>query len=120
MAHIGGESFGSGKQVFGGLTPKFELRDDTGSVAFLIYGPCCADCCCCRICMGPCCTADFKIYPPSGGSQIGLIQKKADMREIVSDANTFGVTFPPDLSPRSKALILGAVFLIVKAKIDFN
>jgi len=35
------------------------------------------------------------------------------MREMFTDADFFGVTFPMDLDVRMKAVMLGACFLIV-------
>lgn len=36
------------------------------------------------------------------------------MRELFTDADFFGVSFPLDLEVKMKAVMLGAVFLIVK------
>jgi len=64
--------------------------------------------------MGPCCNADFRIVLNDNFTEVGVIQKKAALREMISDANTFGVSFPVQLEPKFKALILAAVFVIVR------
>lgn len=54
----------------------------------------------------------FKIQ--KGDEEIGAIQKKWSglLKEGFSDADNFGVQFPPELDLPDKALFLGAVFLI--------
>jgi uncharacterized protein YxjI len=49
-----------------------------------------------------------------GGRVVGRIVKKWGglAKEAFTDADTFGITFPPDSSAGMKALLLGAVFLI--------
>ena len=54
----------------------------------------------------------FKII--RGEKELGKITKKWSglMKEGFTDADNFGVTFPADMKPKNKALLLGAVFLI--------
>ncbi|MBW1988808.1 MAG: scramblase [Deltaproteobacteria bacterium] len=49
-----------------------------------------------------------------GGAECGKIAKKWSgvLKETFTDADNFGVEFPPDARPQDKALLLGAVFLI--------
>ncbi|MBD3241576.1 MAG: scramblase [Chitinivibrionales bacterium] len=49
-----------------------------------------------------------------GPRTIGQIKKQWSglMTEMVTDADNFGVTFPAELDPSQKCLLLGAVFLI--------
>lgn len=49
------------------------------------------------------------------GENIGKISKQWSglAREIFTDADFFGITFPLDLDVRMKAVLLGATFLIV-------
>ena len=42
------------------------------------------------------------------------------MREYFTDADNFGIQFPMDLDVRMKAVVLGAVFLIVSILIEFG
>lgn len=58
-----------------------------------------------------------------GTAEIGLISKQWSgiLRELFTDADYFGVSFPMDLDVKMKAVLLGAVFLVVCIKyITFN
>ena len=50
-----------------------------------------------------------------GTTQVGKISKQWSgfMREAFTDADMFGISFPMDLDVKIKAVLLGAVFLIV-------
>jgi len=62
----------------------------------------------------------FKIM--QNGKQLGLISKKWSglRKEMVTDADHFGVEFPPGISGELKAVFLGAVFLIDFAHFEDN
>lgn len=49
------------------------------------------------------------------GDEVGKISKQWSglAREMFTDADFFGITFPMDLDVRMKAVMLGACFLIV-------
>lgn len=49
------------------------------------------------------------------GEKVGKISKQWSgfAREVFTDADFFGITFPLDLDVRMKAVLLGATFLIV-------
>ncbi|XP_078380253.1 phospholipid scramblase 1-like [Oculina patagonica] len=85
---------------------KLEVQDAQRQPIMIINGPCC-----------PCtCGSDIK-YPVSsvdGSSEIGMIWKQwtGFTREVFTDAASFGVLFPLDLDIKSKAILIGAVFLI--------
>ena len=53
---------------------------------------------------------------PGGETKVGLIQKQTAgyIKEMYTNADNFGVTFPMDLSVETKATLIGAVFLIVR------
>ena len=57
----------------------------------------------------------LQVLSNDGRIEVGKIKKHWGglCREIFSDADTFGVSFPLDLDVRQKALTLGACFLIV-------
>jgi hypothetical protein len=42
------------------------------------------------------------------------------LREIFTDADYFGITFPIDLDVRMKAVMLGACFLIVSLMFNYT
>lgn len=54
------------------------------------------------------------------GEPVGKISKQWSglAREIFTDADFFGITFPMDLDVRMKAVLLGATFLIVSIRPD--
>ena len=56
------------------------------------------------------------------GKEAGVITKKWSglLAEAFSDADNFGITFPPGIDARQKALYLGAVFLIDTAHFENN
>ena len=108
----------------------FTVEDGSGSVVFTIEGPCCP-------CDGPCCTVEFPVM--QGETQVGMLTKEKDdwmvrilpthfsvdpeafaltgallsvQVGMVSDADTFSLTFPQGCSTEIKAVLLGAVFLI--------
>jgi len=87
------------------LKPKFEICDANRTPVLLIEGPICR----CR-----CSDIEFKILGLDGVTQVGQITKQwmGFVKEMFTDADTFGITFPMDLDVKIKACMLGATFLI--------
>lgn len=85
---------------------KFTIKDATGKSVLKIHGPWLP---CAFRCQG----ITFELRSLNG-SRIGAISKEFGgiVREMFTDADTFGITFPIDLSPDIKAVCLGALFLI--------
>jgi hypothetical protein len=56
------------------------------------------------------------------GEQIGGVSKKWSgfLKEMFTDADTFGINFPVDLDVKIKAVLMGALFLIVSFEIIIN
>lgn len=54
------------------------------------------------------------------GDEVGKISKQWSglAREMFTDADFFGITFPMDLDVRMKAVMLGACFLIVSLNLS--
>lgn len=65
--------------------------------------------------MSICGDVEFKIMSSDGKVQVGKISKQWSglLREMYTDTDYFGITFPMDLDVRMKAVMLGACFLIV-------
>ena len=61
------------------------------------------------------CPSVVQVLSRDGGTQVGKISKKWSGlgREAFTDSDNFGINFPMDLDVRMKAVMLGAVFLIV-------
>lgn len=57
-----------------------------------------------------------------GETVVGKISKQWSglLREAFTDADYFGITFPMDLDVKMKAVLLGALFLIVRNYIILN
>ena len=97
---------GSLEQQWSFCQPRFLVKDERGEAILSIEGPgivcdCCSD-------------IDFNILSLVNESEIGKITKQWSGigREMFTDAQNFGVTFPIDLDVKTKATLLGATFLI--------
>lgn len=57
----------------------------------------------------------LQVLSRDGETQVGKISKQwsGALREMFTDADYFGITFPLDLDVKIKAVLLGATFLIV-------
>lgn len=97
------------------VRPSYRIIDATLPEAPLyeIRGPYCTWSCFCN-------DVDFPVFETRqsrhGNPQVGLISKKwgGIVRELLTDWDTFGVTFPKDMDVKHKALFLAACFLIDK------
>jgi len=96
----GGQRLGTVQRKFSVLSRRFEVRDAGGRLLATIVSPL------------------FRIWTFKvmvDGAQVGKISKKwgGGLREIFTDADTFGVEFSEvDLSPAARKLLLFATFLI--------
>lgn len=104
-----GQPVGYVRQQYSKCPPKFVVQDATEQPIFMIDGPVC-------LCRCVCCPSDINFHVSSyeGGVEVGKITKQwaGAVRELFTDADYFGVTFPRDLDVRMKAVLLGALFLI--------
>ena len=62
----------------------------------------------------------FKVLSRDSTVQVGTICKQWSglLNELLTDADHFCISFPMDLDVNIKAVLLGAVFLIVSTRID--
>lgn len=90
------------------IFPRFDVLDAMGSTIFKIEGPFCTCSCCCN-------DVNFSVLSADGSVEVGKIWKQwsGSLREILTDADSFGISFPMDLSIEMKATLIGACFLIV-------
>lgn len=86
--------------------PYFLIKDVDGNTVLRMEGPCCTF----SICGND---VEFKILT-LGGMEIGKISKQWSglARELFTDADFFGISFPLELDVEIKAILLGACFLI--------
>lgn len=102
----------TGGQLLGSIAeecsifPSFSIKNASGSVVLKISGPLCT-----FSCFGQ--DLVFQVMD-SNNNQVGSIKKVWGglMREMFTDADTFTITFPQDIHPSTKALLLGALFMI--------
>ncbi|KAF2883007.1 hypothetical protein ILUMI_23145 [Ignelater luminosus] len=101
-----GTIVGTVEQDWSICCPAFSIKNPTGDTVLRIEGPFCT--------MSICGDVEFKVMSADGSTQVGKISKQWSglMREMFTDADYFGITFPMDLDVRMKAVMLGACFLI--------
>ncbi|KAJ6632942.1 Phospholipid scramblase 2 [Pseudolycoriella hygida] len=101
-----GNLIGTVEEEWNLLIPKYQVKDETGSVVLRIEGPCCKLTCCGDV--------EFYVLSANDNSEICRISKKWSgfAREFFTDADNFRIKFPSDLDVKLKAVILGASMLI--------
>jgi len=101
-----GEVIGYVRQGWSVCKPYFKITNANDETVLVIHGPCWT----CNICGD----VEFQVYSADGGTQVGQIRKQWSgiVKELFTDADNFGVTFPLDLDVKVKATLLGAIFLI--------
>lgn len=89
------------------FSPKFRIEDATGQTVLRISGPFCT--------CSACGDVEFNVLSKDKTQNAGKITKQWSglAREVFTDADYFGITFPMDLDVKIKAVMLGACFLIV-------
>lgn len=93
------ETLGSIKLQCSFCSKEFSVCDPSGQEVYHITSPVCSW---------------WSFYVEKGGSRVGEIKKKWSgfLKEMYTDADNFGVHFPPNATAKEKALIFGATFLI--------
>eukprot|EP00118_Oscarella_pearsei_P028834 m.3053 g.3053 ORF g.3053 m.3053 type:complete len:249 (+) comp9028_c0_seq2:97-843(+) len=101
-----GEIVGFVRQRWTCWVPEFDICGADGVAVLKIEGPCCT--------WNFCNDVDFKVLTPNKQSQVGRISKQWSglAKEMFTDADNFGITFPMDLDMKIKAVMLAACFLI--------
>ncbi|XP_054731734.1 phospholipid scramblase 2-like isoform X4 [Anastrepha obliqua] len=96
---------GTIEQEWSICSPSFRIKNHIGDTVLRIEGPFCT--------FTMCGDVQFNIVSLTGES-VGKISKQWSglARELFTDADFFGITFPLDLDVRIKAVLLGATFLI--------
>ncbi|KAL8559228.1 hypothetical protein ACOMHN_040352 [Nucella lapillus] len=86
--------------------PRYDIKNENNETVLKIKGPCCR----CSICGD----VEFEVTSKDGETQVGIISKQWSglAKEIFTDADNFGVSFPIDMDAKTKATLMGAVFLI--------
>ncbi|CAG2100280.1 unnamed protein product [Medioppia subpectinata] len=88
------------------LRPIFHIENGSGVTVLRIVGPICTASICCN-------DIKFDILAKDTNLKVGqIIKKYGFFRDMMTNADIFGVQFPMDLDVRVKALLLAATFLI--------
>ncbi|KAK9889945.1 hypothetical protein WA026_008754 [Henosepilachna vigintioctopunctata] len=101
-----GNLVGTVEQDWSLCCPSFSIKNQNGDTVLKIDGPCCT--------FSFCGDVEFKVMSADGSTEVGRISKQWSglAREMFTDSDFFGITFPMDLDVRMKAVMLGACFLI--------
>ncbi|WKX88342.1 hypothetical protein Q1695_008186 [Nippostrongylus brasiliensis] len=99
-------NIGSLKQRLACCASSLDVKDVQDNQLLTIHGPYCCLACGCR-------DINFRVTAPTMG-KIGKITKRWSgcVREALTDADVFSVSFPMDLDVATKALLLAAALLI--------
>ncbi|KAH9394249.1 Phospholipid scramblase 1 [Tyrophagus putrescentiae] len=103
---VNGQLLGSVSQDWSIFCPKFTIKDASGESVLKVEGPFCT--------YSICGDVEFQVLSLDKETKVGKITKQWTglAREMFTDADYFGVTFPLDLSVHIKAVLLAATFLI--------
>ncbi|KAK2167762.1 hypothetical protein LSH36_24g04001 [Paralvinella palmiformis] len=101
-----GHTIGYVRQAWSVCKPKFKIMNAEDEQVLVIEGPCLT----CNFCGD----VEFQVFANDGETHVGQIRKQWSgiVKEMFTDADNFGVTFPIDLDVKVKATLLGAIFLI--------
>lgn len=90
--------------------PTFKIYNAAKEEVLIIQGPFCTFSCCGDV--------KFSVLTKDG-TEVGRIVKNWSglLRETFTDADHFGISFPMDLDVNVKAVLIGALFLIVSLKV---
>ncbi|KAH9509016.1 Phospholipid scramblase 1 [Bulinus truncatus] len=101
-----GSVIGYVRQAWSCCHPKYMINNAEDQTMLRIKGPCFR----CNICGD----IEFEVTSADEKTSVGQITKQWSglAKEVFTDADNFGVTFPLDLDVKTKATVLGAVFLI--------
>ena len=95
--------------------PEFDVFDKSGNVKFRVHADCCQ---CGLLCANNICgkfsSANFDIYDGTLTNKVGQISKMAaqSYSEMVTDADSYQVTFPQQASPHDKLLLIALGLMI--------
>lgn len=108
-----GKNIGKIIHTFTLCDPTFDLYDSTGTIKYIVTGSCCQ---CALLCPGILGKTDrglFDILEAGTNTKVGTITKEpANLSELVTDADTYIVNFPPNANANDKLLLMGLTLLL--------
>ena len=110
----GNMRIGKVHHAFNVCDPKFEIFDENNNLKFIVYANCCqCGLLCANNIFGKMSEAIFEILIPTNNQIIGNITKKrANLNEMVTDADTYQINFPSFASAKDKLLIIALGLMI--------
>ena len=113
--NIGENPIGTIKHIFSICDPEFEVYEANGNLKYFVN----ADCCQCGILcanniFGKFSSAVFNVYSSQTKSIVSTITKMSAQSygEVVTDADSYKVTFPQEASPNDKMLLIALGLMI--------
>ncbi|KAH9365730.1 hypothetical protein HPB48_009609 [Haemaphysalis longicornis] len=105
-----GTVIGSVRMDFSLIFPSFSILDSAENLVLKIKGPLCTLSFCCE-------DVVFEIFTANGATKLGHVIKiyTGFVQECCTDADNYSLVFPFDLDVKIKAVLLGALILIVSA-----
>lgn len=104
---------GKVKHIWTLCDPTFDLFDSTGALKYIVTGSCCQCALLCPGFIGKTSQGVFDILEAGTNQHVGRITKEpATMSELVTDADSYIVNFPPNATANDKLLIMGMALLL--------
>ena len=92
--------------------PTFEMYDAKGKLKYIVSADCCQCVLLCPFGIGKMYEGEFDILDPSTGTPVGKIAKMpASYSEMVTDADSYTVNFPPNANAYDKLLLMGLTIM---------
>ncbi|VDI30686.1 Hypothetical predicted protein [Mytilus galloprovincialis] len=101
-----GQVVGYVSQAWSLCKPRFKIENAEGETVLRIKGPCCQ--------WEMCGDIEFDVHTEDETTFVGRVTKQWTGlgKELFTDADNFGISFPVDLDIKMKAVMIGAVFLL--------
>ena len=106
---------GTIKHLFTLFDPEFEVYESNGNLKYFAHADCCQ---CGLLCANNICgkfsSAVFNVYSAQNKTIVSTITKMSaqSYSEVVTDADSYKVTFPQDASPNDKMLLIALGLMI--------
>ncbi|XP_069105448.1 phospholipid scramblase 1-like [Argopecten irradians] len=104
-----GKVIGYVAQSWSCCKPRFRIENAAEETVLRIVGPCCT--------WNMCGDIEFDVYAADEETFVGRVTKQWSglAKEVFTDADNFGISFPLDLDVNVKATLMGAVFSYCKS-----
>lgn len=101
-----GQVIGYVSQAWSMCKPRYKIQNANEETVLRIKGPCCT--------WNMCGDIEFDVSTADETSFVGRVTKQWSglAKEAFTDADNYGISFPLDLDVKTKAVLVGAVFLI--------